>query len=104
MSRSEDIALLHRLLMAPDVEDRAGLSDRERSAFKNMVDQLEAGVREELSFNQRHWLHTAVERVLDEPFYENAWSAGKVPHGIVGATPTPDVLKTPLPKKPPGRQ
>ena len=43
------------------------------------------------------------ERLLDEPEYENAFSAGKVQRGSYGATPTPEVLKI-LPKKPPRRR
>ena len=41
----------------------------------------------------------------NEIYYENAWSAGKVPQGLpTMKTPLPKVLQAPLPMKPPKRR
>lgn len=56
-----------------------------------------------LSERQRAWLKGVADRLELEPEYKNDWSAGKVPRGEALATPIPEVLRRPLPMKPPGR-
>ena len=57
-----------------------------------------------LSEKQREWIRGVHARLFDTPTYANAWSAGKVPRGEALATKVPEVLKDPLPLKPPGRR
>jgi hypothetical protein len=56
-----------------------------------------------LSDKQIAFVRSVYEKLFDAPQYDNAWSAGKVPRGEALATPVPEVLKTPLPLRPPGR-
>lgn len=56
-----------------------------------------------LSSKQKSYLKGIFERLFDEPLYENAFSAGKIPLGEALKTPVPEVLLKPLPMKPPGR-
>jgi hypothetical protein len=56
-----------------------------------------------LSDVQASWVRCIHERLFDVPVYENAFSAGRVPRGEALATPIPEVLKRPLPKRPPVR-
>ena len=72
--------------------------EKHRAAFTDMLDRWRP-----LSAKQREYVRGVRSRILDEPEYENAWSAGKVPHGKTLATPVPEVLLRPLPKRPPGR-
>jgi hypothetical protein len=70
--------------------------------FRRMLDDLESGKWSSLTEKQRGWARGVHERLFDSPTYENLWSAGKVPRGEYGKTPTPAVLQN-LPKRPPGR-
>ena len=54
------------------------------------------------SDKQASWVKGVYEKLFDVPIYENQWSSGKVPEGKALATPLPDVLKKPLPLRPPG--
>jgi hypothetical protein len=70
--------------------------------FTRMLDDIESGKWKGLSVRQSQLVRGVHCRLFDEPTYENAWSAGRVPRGNYGKTPTPEVLlKRPL--KPPGR-
>lgn len=101
VSREEDISQLRRLLMEPDAdEETVGLTVRERLVFDGMLARCTAG--KDLSSNQRRWLHDVFERITGAPQYENLWSSKKAPRGVVGKTELPEVLKRPLPMKPPG--
>jgi hypothetical protein len=55
------------------------------------------------SEKQVAWIKSVYEKLFDTPIYENAWSSGKVARGAALATPVPEVLKKPLPLRPPGR-
>lgn len=70
-----------------------------RDAFQSMLDRWRI-----LTDKQRSYLKGVYERVIGEPQYENAFSAGKVPLGTSMRTPVPEVLLRPLPKKPPPRR
>lgn len=83
---------------ADEVEAR-GVPER---AFRDMLSRVEESGRE-LTDPQRAWVRSIYERLFDTPVYDNAWSSGKVPRGASLATAVPDVLKRPLPLKPPGR-
>jgi hypothetical protein len=52
---------------------------------------------------QAAYIRETHEKVFDDPIYTNDFSAGRVPLGSALKTAVPDVLKKPLPKKPPGR-
>ena len=98
--RDEDLSLLRGCLeWAETNEDE---SESWRDAFNNILAMIKhAGG---LSSKQRRWVRDVHEKLFDEPHYENAFSAGKVPRGDILKTKTPEVLKKPLPKKPPGRR
>jgi len=57
-----------------------------------------------LTTKQTEFVHDVFERIVGEPIYKNEWSSGKIPRGEKLATPVPDVLKKPLPLKPPQRR
>jgi hypothetical protein len=57
-----------------------------------------------LSEKQVAWVKGIYEKLFDVPTYLNEFSAGRVPLGTKLATPVPEVLKKPLPLKPPGRR
>jgi hypothetical protein len=90
--REDDIEKLQRALAGK-------LNEETREAFNDMIDRMSSAPfpQRELTEKQRAW----VCNVLDEPEYENAWSAGTVPRGR--EVPTPAVLQN-LPKKPPPRR
>jgi len=67
-------------------------------AFESMLARDRA-----LSDKQRAWVKDVHERLDLGTHYENLWSSGKVPRGTI-STPVPEVLKRPLPMKPPGRR
>jgi len=69
-----------------------------RKAFQSMLDNWRP-----LTDRQLTWVESIAEKVLGQVSYENLWSNGKVPRGEQLATPVPEVLLRPLPKKPPGR-
>lgn len=71
-------------------------------AFVDIQRKMSAG--RELTDKQILWVRGVHEKVFDAPTYENLWSAGKVPRGEKLATPVPEVLKKPLPLKPPPRK
>lgn len=99
MIAAEDVKMLNELLAWVD---EGGLDDDDSpwiAAFRDMRRRDRP-----LSDKQRAWLRSVHERVLGTPNYENAWGAGKVPRGEALATPVPEVLKAPLPKRPPPRR
>jgi len=71
-------------------------------AFETMQRTVNAGRL--LSDPRLKWIRDVHEKLFEEPQYENAWSAGKIPRGEKLATPVPEVLKRPLPMKPPPRK
>jgi hypothetical protein len=90
------------LAWAAEQEETRELREDEehwQKAFKSMLDNWRP-----LTEPQRSWVEGVAEKVLGEITYENLWSAGKVPRGEHLATPVPEVLLRPLPKKPPGRR
>lgn len=87
-----DVSLIKKLLTFE-------LSDEEHSAFCDMHHQLQRSGRTTLSPKQRKWAQSVLDK--NEPQYENAFSAGKVPVGK--PVPTPPGLQF-LPKKPPQRR
>lgn len=94
--RDDDLAMLRRL-----VDDYAtDLSDLERDAFDDMLEQLTSGAFGVLTAKQRDWAKTVAERV-GAVGYDNLVSSGRVPRGR--EVPTPAVLQR-LPLKPPGRR
>ena len=95
----EDAKLLRACLEWADEHDDEA-SEQWRGAFRDM---LSRGFG--LSHKQAAWIKGVAEKLgIADPQYENAWSAGKVPRGEKLATPVPEVLKKPLPLKPPGRR
>jgi hypothetical protein len=70
--------------------------------FDSMLDTLVSGRYHELTEKQRKWVRGVHEQLFDEPTYENLFSSGKANLSDYGRTPTPEVLKKPLPKRPPG--
>jgi hypothetical protein len=111
--RDDDIARLRRCLVWIDERDEIGdHPDEDRfeldpfnvAAFRSMLEGLESNRWEELTEKQRRWVHGVCEKLFDEPEYHNDFSAGRVPLGSSMKTPTPEVLKRPLPMKPPGRR
>ena len=109
--RDEDLALLQRLvaaLRALDVDEdneveMATSQKRHLETFEDMADRLRKRRLHILSDNQRRFARDVLEKTTGEVTYENAWSAGKVPRGRVGRSAVPEVLRKPLPLKPPGR-
>lgn len=101
-NRDDDIKQLKACLTWAETNEQREAELQWDGAFASMLVQLESGRFQQLTEKQRLWVHGVHERLFDEPQYENAWSAGKVPRGSYGKTPTPEVLKT-LPKKPPKR-
>lgn len=73
--------------------------ERWRDAFQGMLDRWRT-----LTDSQRSYVKGVYERVIGEPLYENAFSAGKIPLGTSMRTPIPEVLKKPLPMRPPQRK
>jgi hypothetical protein len=98
---SDDLKMLDACIRwARDHEDEA--SERWRDAFENMRSRL--SVFGSLTAKQRVWVSGIYEKLFDEPTYENAWSAGKISAGSSLKTNVPEVLRRPLPMKPPGRR
>jgi hypothetical protein len=108
--RDDDIERLHRCLVEAsrryeaDGEDGTFEEPSWERPFRRMRSDLESNRFEELTDKQRAWVHGVCEKLFDEPTYSNDWSSGKVPRGDALKTPTPEVLKRPLPLKPPGRR
>ncbi len=71
-------------------------------AFVDIQRKMSAG--RELTEKQILWIRGVHEKIFDSPTYENLWSEGKVPRGEKLATPVPEVLQRPLPKRPPPRR
>jgi hypothetical protein len=101
--RKEDIRLLRACLTWAD-EHEDDRSESWRDAFESMLARLLGHPDLFLTETQRTWVHDIHEKLFDEPTYENAWSAGKIAEGAALKTPTPEVLKKPLPMKPPARR
>lgn len=101
-TKDEDVDRLRDILRwCDDVEDRDVITHRKvpEVAFRDM---LARGF--DLTERQRSWVRGVYERVFDEPVAQNLWSSGQVPRGEALATPVPEVLKKPLPMRPPGRK
>jgi len=73
------------------------------SSMADMWSRYTNGRLSTFSGKQAAYIRETHEKVFDEPTYSNDFSAGKVALGEALRTPIPDVLKGPLPKKPPGR-
>ena len=74
------------------------------SSMQDMWDRYTRGRLSMFSDKQKAYIRETHEKVFDEPHYENLASSGKLALGEALRTPVPDVLKKPLPKKPPGRR
>jgi hypothetical protein len=102
MLQPEDAKLLRDCLEFYSLREQAQQLDdneeRHRDAFQDMIDRWR-----HLTPTQRSYVRGVHERLNLGVHYENAWSAGKVPRGKALATPVPEVLLRPLPKRPPGR-
>ena len=99
----EDAKLLRACLAwATKEEETRDLDENEekwKTAFSEMLERWKP-----LTDKQRQWVKNIHERLNLGVHYENLWSAGKVPRGESMATPVPEVLLRPLPKKPPQRK
>ena len=97
----EDRKLLTELLAWADNPEHEDDPRKERweEAFRDMLE-----VGQTLSPLQKKWVARIHDWLCEGVHYENAFSAGKVPIGKALATPIPEVLKKPLPLKPPGRK
>jgi hypothetical protein len=73
------------------------------SAMRDMLRRHERNPRYVFSEKQEVYVAGIYEKIFDDPQYENAFSAGKVPVGEKLRTVVPDVLRKPLPKRPPGK-
>jgi hypothetical protein len=71
------------------------LSDNEFGSFVDMHMAFERGLQKHLSVKQRTWVETAARRLFP-------LDASQVPRG--NPVSTPEVLRKPLPLKPPGRK
>jgi hypothetical protein len=115
--RNEDLDLLRRLVKrlaaAAARVDEVDEADKRREwlekvakdleTFEGMLHRLVRVQMQALSDKQRNWAADVLEKIGGEPVYRNDFSAGKVPLGTALKTAVPDVLKRPLPKRPPGR-
>jgi uncharacterized protein YaeQ len=103
MSDTDDAAkLLHKCLAwAREHEDEAELRLVPVQAFADMA--LKAGRGLMLTDRQIAWIQSVHEKLDLGIHYTNDFSAGRVPLGKSLATPVPEVLLRPLPKRPPGR-
>lgn len=79
----------------PDEVDVKRVNEK---AFRDMASKDRG-----LSASQEAWVRGVYERLFDTPVYENLFSSGKVPVGVI-KTAVPEVLRKPLPMKPPGRR
>lgn len=99
----DDAKMLRACLAWADEQEKdRDLDENEekwRGAFHDMIDRWRL-----LTDRQRQYVKGVFERLFDEPLYENAFSAGKIPLGTALATPVPAVLQKPLPMKPPPRR
>lgn len=79
--------------------DEAEVRAVPETAFRDMIAKGFA-----LTEKQVRWVKGVYEKLFDQPVYLNEWSAGRIPEGKALATPVPDVLKKPLPLRPPSRR
>ena len=94
--------LLHEVLAwAREHDEEAEERHIPVKAFADMA--LQAGQGRALTERQISWIESMHEKLELGVHYTNAWSSGKVPRGEELATPIPEVLLRPLPKRPPGR-
>jgi hypothetical protein len=93
-----DAALLKACIAWADEAGHEDAAERWRRAFEDMLKRDRP-----LSDAQRKWVVGVHEHLGLGVHYTNDWSAGRVPRGEALATPVPEVLRRPLPKKPPGR-
>jgi len=89
--RESDLVMLQELL------DEEQITDREREAFRSMLDNLDKW--HALTDAQRRWARMVHDRF--RPAYQNLVSEGKVPRGR--EVPEPKALQH-KPRKPPGRE
>jgi hypothetical protein len=106
--RAEDLKLLRACIASweskRDLAEDDGVDEPNWfEPFVSMLDTLVSGRYHELTDKQRSWVKGIYEKLFDAPQYENLFSSGKVNLSDCGKTPTPEVLKQPLPKKPPRR-
>jgi len=80
--------------------DEAEEDPRWASAMRDML----ASGQTFFSVKQALYICEIYGKVFDEPQYTNDVSAGRVPVGEALRTTIPDVLRKPLPLKPPGRR
>lgn len=92
-------ALVDSLEESDSVEEPRWASD-----MKDMLDKYANRRSFEFTPKQIGYIHDVYDKLFDEPQYANDFSAGRVPIGEKLRTPVPDVLKRPLPLKPPGRK
>jgi hypothetical protein len=107
-NRDNDLALLRACIAEwyskRDAAEDDGVEEPNwYEPFRGMLAGLTSGAWDALTEKQRRWVKGVHERLFDEPQYENLFSSGKVALGGYGKTPTPEVLKKPLPMKPPRR-
>jgi hypothetical protein len=74
------------------------------SSMQDMWDRHTRGKLNSFSEKQGRYIRETHEKLFDEPTYENLASSGKLTKGEHLRTPVPDVLKKPLPMRPPGRK
>ena len=79
--------------------DEAEARQIPEGSFRDMLDKGYP-----LKEKQVSWVKGIYEKLFDVPTYLNEFSAGNVPLGTALRTPVPEVLKGPLPLKPPGRR
>jgi len=78
------------------------LGDREKVAFPDMLERMEAGRLQRFSKTQKEWIEGAYVRMeLEADEVENLFSTGRVPVGAPVAM-APVLANRPL--KPPGRK
>lgn len=87
---------------ADEAEDEEAL--RWASAMRDMFDKYSTRRLFEFTPKQVSYIHDVYDKLFDDPQYENAFSAGKIPIGEKLRTPVPEVLLKPLPLRPPGRR
>ena len=95
MIAPDDLQLLRECLAWADKQEG---DEHWRRAFEDMLKHGRS-----LSASQQSYIRGVHERLGLGVHYANEWSAGTIPRGTSLATPVPEVLLKPLPKRPPGR-
>lgn len=95
---TDDARLLRATIAAlRDLGDLDDNQSRHLAAFEQMLDRYRP-----LSDNQRQYVRDVAQRL--EVDWEAPLLAKDVPVGEMFRTPVPDVLRKPLPLRPPGRK